>query len=114
MIKIKGRLRRCFPGPAVVIGQDRIADSSFFKPLVELLARFTAKIPEEVLSIATKAHSKVIETRDTVHPKFVIKILTGILRAVRQPHPENMVTNILNVVGGVPKGMEHGMFFFFR
>lgn len=35
VIGTKGRLRRCFPGPAVVIGQDRIADANFLKPLAE-------------------------------------------------------------------------------
>ncbi|KAA6412393.1 MAG: hypothetical protein FRX48_03383 [Lasallia pustulata] len=35
VIGTKGRLRRCFPGPAVVIGQDRIADAKFLKPLAE-------------------------------------------------------------------------------
>ena len=29
VIGTRGRLRRCFPGPAVAIGQDRIADTSF-------------------------------------------------------------------------------------
>lgn len=98
----------------MVIGQDRIADSSFLEPLVELLAKLDAETPEEVLPIATKAHSKVVETRDTVHPRFVTEMLTGILRAAGQPHPGNVVTDILNGVGGVPKGMEHVMFPFFR
>ena len=66
----------------MVIGQNRIADASFLKPLAELLVKLDAETPQGVLPTATKAHSKVIETRDTVHPRFVIKMLTGILRAV--------------------------------
>lgn len=72
---------------------------------MELLAKLYIEIPKEVLSNAIKVYSKVVETRDAVHPRFVTKTLTGILRAVGQPHPD-----ILNGVGGVPKGMEHGMF----
>lgn len=85
VIGTRGRLRRCFPGPVVVIGQDRIADASFLEPLAELLVKVDAETPQEVLPTATKAHSKVIETRDTVHPRFITEMLTGILRAVGQP-----------------------------
>lgn len=85
VVGARGRLRRCFPGPAVVIGQDRMADVGFLEPLVELLVKLDADTPEEVLPTATKAHSKVVETRDTVHPRFVTEMLTGILRAVGQP-----------------------------
>jgi len=85
VIGTKGRLRRCFPGPVIVIGQDRIADASFLEPLAELLVKVDAETPQEVLPTATKAHSKVIETRDTVHPRFITEMLTGILRAVGQP-----------------------------
>ena len=37
VIGTRGRLRRCFPGPAMTIGQDRIADAGLLEPLVELL-----------------------------------------------------------------------------
>ena len=80
-----GRLRRCFPGPAVAIGQDRIADASFLEPLVEFLVQLDAKTPDEVLPTVVKAHSTVVETRDTVHPRFVTEMLTGMLRAMGQP-----------------------------
>ena len=86
VIGTKGRLRRCFPGPAVAIGQDRIADISFLKPVVELLVQLDAEMPEEVLPTTTKAYSTVVETRDTVHPRFATEMLTGILRAIGQPY----------------------------
>jgi hypothetical protein len=86
VIEIRGRLRRCFPGPAVAIGRDRIADASFLKPLIELLVKLDAETSEEVLPIVTKAHSKVVETRDTVNPRFVTEMLTGMLRAMGQPY----------------------------
>jgi hypothetical protein len=86
VIETKGRLRRCFPGPAVAIGQDRMADASFLKPLTELLVKLDAKTPEEVLPNVTKSHSKVIETRDTMNPRFVTEMLIEMLRAMGQPH----------------------------
>ncbi len=85
VIGARGRLRRCFPGPAVVISQDRIADHSFLEPLADLIAKLDAETPEEALPTVKKAGSEVIETRDTVHPRFVTEMLTGILRAVGQP-----------------------------
>lgn len=81
----KGRLRRCFPGPAVAISQDRIADPSFLVPLTDLLASLDTETPEEVCPTTKKAGSKVIEIRDTVHPRMVTEMLTGILRAVGRP-----------------------------
>lgn len=85
VIGTKGRLRRCFPGPAVAIGQERIADTSFLEPLAELLANLDTETPEEVCSTTKKAGSEVIEVRNTVHPRLVTEMLTGILRAVGQP-----------------------------
>lgn len=86
VIGTKGRLRRCFPGPAVAISQERIADASFLGPLIEFLVKLDAETPLEVLPTVRKARSKVIENRDTVHPRFITEMLTGILRAVGQPH----------------------------
>jgi hypothetical protein len=85
VIGTRGRLRRCFPGPALVIGQDRMAEDSLLESLADLLAKLDADTPEEVLPTVTKARSQVIETRDTAHPRFVTEMLTGILRAVGQP-----------------------------
>ena len=82
IIETRGRRRRCFLGPAVAIGRDRITDASFLKPLTELLVKLDAETPEEVLLIVTKAHSNAVETRDTAHPRFVTEMLTSILRAM--------------------------------
>lgn len=78
----KGRLRRCFPGPAMIVSHDRMADATFLDPLTQLLAKLDAKTPQEVLPITKKAGSDMPEIRDTVDPRFVTELLTGILRAV--------------------------------
>ena len=70
----------------MVISQDRIADSSSLEPLVELLVQLDAETPQKVLPTTIKAHSKVPEVRDTAHPRFVTEMLTGLLRAIGQPH----------------------------
>lgn len=81
----KGRLRRCFPGPAMIIGHDRMADAIFLDPLTHLLAKLDAETPQEVVPITIKAGSEMSEIRDTVDPRFVTELLTGILRAVGRP-----------------------------
>lgn len=81
----KGRLRRCFPGPAMIIGHDRMADATFLDPLTQLLAKLDAETPQEVVPITKKAGSEMPEIRDTVDPRFVTELLTGILRAVGRP-----------------------------
>ena len=85
VIGTKGRLRRCFPGPAIAVGQDRLADATFLEPLTDLLAKLDFEAPEEVCPTTKKAGSKVVEVRDTVHPRLVTEMLTGILRAVGKP-----------------------------
>jgi hypothetical protein len=81
----KGRLKRCFPSPAIAISQERIADSFFRKALVQLLTRLDIDTPQEAWPVVSKAQSQSIEVRDTVHPKFVTEMLTGILRGIGQP-----------------------------
>ena len=62
-----------------------MAGPSFVQPLTQLLTKLDAETPEEALPIVTKACSAVVETRDTVHPKFVTEMLGGILRAIGEP-----------------------------
>ena len=54
--------------------------------MVDLLVQLDAVTPEEVQPTTIKSQSKVVETRDTVHPRFVTEMLTGLLRAIGQPH----------------------------
>lgn len=62
-----------------------MADATFLDPLTQLLARLDAEIPQEVMPITRKAGSEMSEIRDTVDPRFVTELLTGILRAVGRP-----------------------------
>lgn len=81
-----GRLRRCFPGPAVAIHQDRFKDTGFRKALRETLIQLEAFTPEEAYHTTKKAHSEIVEIREPVHPMFVTEMLTGILRGIGRSH----------------------------
>ena len=81
----RGRLIRSFPGPAVAIKRNLILDPDFCQPLADFLVSLDGETPEEVQPTITKSGSKTIETRDTVHPRFVTEMLTGFLRALGDP-----------------------------
>ncbi|KAI9808002.1 MAG: hypothetical protein M1827_007764 [Pycnora praestabilis] len=85
VIATKGRLRRCFPGPAVAVDQDRFAKPSFRKALAQLLAGLNVNTPKEAWAVVVKAHSQTTKIRDSIHPKFITEMLTGILHGIGQP-----------------------------
>ncbi|RFU36269.1 hypothetical protein B7463_g125, partial [Scytalidium lignicola] len=80
-----GRLQRCFPGPAIAVGKDKIEDYTFREAFAQLLTQLDINTPEEAWPVAQKARSKSIEIRDSIHPKFVTEFLIGILRGVGRP-----------------------------
>ena len=82
----KGRLRRCFPGPAIAIDHEKLEDPSFCDALAELLTQLDINTPLEAIPIVHKARSKTSEIRDTVHPKFITEMLTGLLRGIGRTH----------------------------
>ena len=82
MLSAKGRLRRCFPGPSFSIDKRRIQDSGFRGPLTDFLVKADVETLKEAVPTTKKAGSKVAEVRDTIHPKLITEMLTGILRAV--------------------------------
>jgi hypothetical protein len=82
----KGRLRRCFPGPAIAIDPERLDDPLFREALTQLLAQLDIETPLEALPTASKAGENVHEFRDTVHPKFVTEVPAGFLRGIGRIH----------------------------
>lgn len=78
----KGRLIRCFPGPAVAISRDRVLDSKFRKVLTQCLADLNNQTIAEATPTTQKAGNEVVEIRDSIDPKFVTEMLTGILRGI--------------------------------
>ncbi|KAI6118454.1 hypothetical protein F5141DRAFT_1212382 [Pisolithus sp. B1] len=80
----RGKLVCSYPGPAIAV-PDVVFDDAVFR--LEL-AHFLCEMDKDSLDAAPtsrKAGSKVLETRDTVHPRYITELLTGILRAVGRP-----------------------------
>ncbi|TAQ90964.1 hypothetical protein B7494_g730 [Chlorociboria aeruginascens] len=82
VMSTNGRLVRCFPGPAVAIKQDLMRDDGFRQELINFLAIMNVETQQECLPEIVRAGSTVVETRDTVHPRFITEMLTGILRGI--------------------------------
>ena len=78
----KGRLIRCFPGPAIAVDRERVVDSGFRKALTQCIAGLNNQIIAEAYSTTQKAGSEVVEIRESINPIFVTEMLTGILRGI--------------------------------
>ena len=81
----KGRLIRCFPGPAIAITSSKLANPHFRKAIAEFLAQLDKDTAGECLPIAHKANSKVSEVRESTHPKLVTELFAGMLRGIGEP-----------------------------
>jgi len=82
----KGRLRRTFPASAISIQADVMQDASFRSAIANTLAQLDVHTPEEAWPVVTKAKSKTIEPRDTIHPKFVTEMLYSTLLGMGDPY----------------------------
>ena len=78
-----GKLVCSYPGPAIAV-PNKVFDDSVFRAE---LANFLSMMDKDVLAASQtyKAGSKVVEERDTAHPRYITELLTGILRGVGCP-----------------------------
>ena len=87
----RGKLVCSYPGPTIAVPNAVFEDSLFTLELAHFLCRMNEDnldaIPE-----TRKAGSIVDEERDTVHPRYITELLTGILRAVGRPADVQRIT----------------------
>ena len=87
----RGKLVCSYPGPAIAVPNEVFEDSLF----ISELAHFLCQMNEDNLDAAPKtrkAGSTVVEERDTVHPRYITELLTGILRGVGRPADIQRIT----------------------
>ena len=87
----RGKLVCSYPGPAIAVPNEVFEDSLF----ISELAHFLCQMNEDNLDAAPKTHkagSTVVEERDTVHPRYITELLTGILRGVGRPADIHRIT----------------------
>ncbi|KAL0567315.1 hypothetical protein V5O48_014676, partial [Marasmius crinis-equi] len=87
----KGRVVCSYPGPAIAIPSQRADDPDFICELAAFLAQMNNDTLEEAMPTTKKAGSKVTETRDTAHPRYITEVLTGILRGMGHPEDVNRI-----------------------
>lgn len=81
----KGRLIRCFPGPAIAIDSLKLTNVHFRRAIAQFLLQLDTETVKECLPMVRKANTNISEIRDTVHPKLVTELLTGMLRGMGEP-----------------------------
>ncbi|KAF9235913.1 hypothetical protein BU15DRAFT_77520 [Melanogaster broomeanus] len=81
----QGKLVCSYPGPAIKIPDDVFEDDAFLSELVNFLVHMNDDRITDALPVTYKAGSQVEETRDTVDPRYVTELLTGILRGIGHP-----------------------------
>ena len=67
------------------VNEERMMDPTFRDALVQLVASLDMQIPPEALPVAPNLESDTIEVQNTVHPKFVTEMFSGILRGLGKP-----------------------------
>lgn len=80
----QGKLLCSYPGPAIAVFSDIVADPAFREELASFLMQMDA---DNLDSAATtkKAQTTIIEERDTAHPRYITQLLTGVLRGMGEP-----------------------------
>ena len=87
----RGKLVCSYPGPAIAVPNEVFEDSLFTSEL----AHFLCRMNEDNLDATPKtrkAGSTVVEDRDTVHPRYITELLTGIFRGVGRPVDVQRIT----------------------
>ncbi|PGH03626.1 hypothetical protein AJ79_07318 [Helicocarpus griseus UAMH5409] len=87
VIGMKGRLIRCFPGPAVGLEPSLISNSEFRHDFAEFLCDLDRETPLEAIPTSWKAGVDFIERRET----FVTELLFSVLRTLGRPLDVNRI-----------------------
>ena len=79
----EGKLICSYPGPAIEIPNLVFDDKNFLSELVNILVHMNHDDLDAAAQTSQKEQSSVFE--DTVHPRYITELLTGILRSVGRP-----------------------------
>ncbi|KAF8439864.1 hypothetical protein L210DRAFT_3645838 [Boletus edulis BED1] len=81
----QGKLICSYPGPAIEIPNAVFEEEGFLSKLTNFLAHMHDDIIPDAAPKSRKAQSDLVEDRDTIHPRYITELLTGILRGVGRP-----------------------------
>ncbi|KAF9255590.1 hypothetical protein L218DRAFT_1034217 [Marasmius fiardii PR-910] len=85
VMRNRGKIICSYPGPAIAVRSDKANNPHFISELANFLAQMNVDVFEDAMPTTRKAGSRVLETRETTHPRFITELLTGILRGMGSP-----------------------------
>lgn len=91
VMSTEGRLRRCFPGPAIAIPDEYASEAAFRSAIAQTLSTMSFQKAAGTTPIVRKAQNDVEEIRDTTHPKLVTELVFASLA------PFSMVSNVKRI-----------------
>ncbi len=91
VMKAEGKLLCSYPGPAIQVPVDTFMDECFLRELSSFLVQMDVDVLDSTPT-TSKAGSVVHEVRETVHPKYISRLLVGILRGFGQPASVDRIT----------------------
>lgn len=75
VMSTKGRLRRCFPGPAITIPQELFDDTDLPSTIARALSMMSFQEGAGMTPTVRKSQNEVKENRDSTHPGLVTELL---------------------------------------
>lgn len=94
-----GKLLISYPGPAITVPWSTVTEPAFLDHLSEFIEKMKREIIMAAAGQALKNGEFLYEERESAHPRFVVHLLTGILRAVgREAKVERFVKRIADEV----------------
>lgn len=94
-----GKLLISYPGPAITVPWSTVTELRFLTRLSELVEKLKREVIGSAAGRGTKAGESLPEERESVHPRYVVHLLTGILRGVgREAVVERFVKRIADEV----------------
>ncbi|KAF3221818.1 hypothetical protein TWF679_007032 [Orbilia oligospora] len=83
VVKCKGRLKCIYPGPATTISWEVAKNPRFLKELGAFLSHLDIhEFTAETVSKSQKGGNSLSETRSTINPRYIIELLTGMMRGI--------------------------------
>ncbi|KAF8127615.1 hypothetical protein EV363DRAFT_1513903 [Boletus edulis] len=81
----QGKLICSYPGPAIEIPNAVFEEEGFLSQLSKFLVHMNVDIITDAALTSRKAQTTLVEDRNTIHPRYITELLTGILRGVGRP-----------------------------
>lgn len=79
IMSTEGRLRRCFPGPAIAIPEEYANAPGFRSTMAQTLSTMSFQKAAGTIPIVRKSQNNLEEIRDSTHPKMVTELVFAFL-----------------------------------